>query len=759
MTGTYLSAVAVCLAALVLGRAVCVRCGHGGDTWLAAPVGFAALMVICQVAVSLPGHGWTAVVVLLVLLGVAVWSARGSGRPDGADLVPVAAALLAMATVPFLANGRVGVLGISFLNDTHWHLLLAQGLLEPSIRHLDTYGVGYPLGPHAISAVFAQGLGTSVDRSLTGELMATPVLTGLAALGLLGGLDRTRRWVVAVAAGIPYLAAASYVQSAFKEPILSLLLIGLVLCLDHGRRTRWRAPGAVLVPAAVLLAGVLYDYSYPGLVWPAAILVCWFALELVGRRSLVGLAAGTRAALPAVGFAALVLIILIAPDLHRLHAFYAANGGSSVGTTGGVSQSSLANLAGPLRSVEGLNLWLWGDFRFSPAGHLAGSLIPDFALAVVVLALALALARREAAWIGAMAGCFLVYAYAKHAQSPYVAAKALAVSAPLLVLGVGSLLLRPFGNGFARRALGWSAAAVGALFLILSFESDLLVLRDAQVGPSQHTAELRGLRPLLHGRPTLVLFYDDYFKWELLGVPASSPLLPSPTPVNVDLAKPWTYGQPLDFDSIAPDQLDQFDYVITTRSLAQSQAPSNFHLVGSSRSYEVFHRIGPTPNLQVLPESGHPGAVLDCRTPAGAAVARQAGVAAVRTPPVYAPVGPLAPGGSEPGVLHLSPGRWQISLPFTSPQPVRVDGSGIHITLPPNLDRIGSLWPVGTVVSTGAPITLRLSMTDLGAMQTETPLAQYFVPQSLVAVPDVPDRTVPLRAACGRYVDHYELSG
>jgi hypothetical protein len=760
--GTYASAIVICLAAIVLGRAICVLSGHDGSTWLAPAVGLAALMVVCEVAVSLPGHGWTAAAVVLLVSLASVWIGvrRRAGWPDPADLVPVAIAVLVITTVPFLANGRVGVLGISYLNDTHWHLFLAQGLLDPSIRPLDSYGAGYPLGPHAVAAAFAQGLGTSVDRSLTGLLVAVPVLTGLAALGALGELRRTQRWLVAVAAAIPYLAAAGYVQSAFKEPIMSLLMLGLVLALQAGRRESFARPAAVGIPLAVLIAGVLYDYSYPGLIWPVAILACWLALELVfggAWRRLRALATGVRRALPALALATLVLIVLIAPDLHRMYSFWQSNGGSSVGTVGGVTTAALANLAGPLHALEGFSLWLWGDFRFPPPGTFRADVLPACAVAVLGFALVRALGRRDLAWVGAIAGFALVYLYTKHSQSPYVAAKALAIPGPLLVLGSGAALLAPLPPfpGRSVAALGLALAAV--VFLVLSFDSDLLALRDAQVGPSEHTAELRSLRALLHGRPTLVLFYDDYFKWELLGVPVSSPLMPSPIPIGVSPAKPWAYGQALDFDSITAADLDRFDYVITTRTAAQSQPPPNFHLVGSSASYEVFHRVGLTPVRSVLPESGQPGAKLNCATPSGRLLSRRRGIAAVRAAPVAVSVAPLIPGSSQQIVLHLTPGRWQLSLPYVSAQAVTVRAPGLAVRLPANLDRPGSLWPVGAVTSTGAPITLTLTMTDAGTISSTDPVAEYFSPQPLLAQPEAPERTIPLHAACGRYVDWYQL--
>jgi hypothetical protein len=130
----------------------------------------------------------------------------------------------------------------------------------------------------------------------------------------------------------------------------------------------------------------------------------------------------------------------------------------------------------------------------------------------------------------------------------------------------------------------------------------------------------------------------------------------------------------------------------------------------------------------------------------------------VRTPPVYTAVGPLVPNQSEPIVLKLPAGRWQLSLPYVSQQAVHVTGGGLDVTLPPNLDRPGTVWPVGTVTSTGAPITLTFHMTHPGLVTSHDPVTQYFTPLALVAAPPQSDQRVALRRACGRYVDWYQLT-
>jgi hypothetical protein len=628
--GTYASAILIAAVALVLGRGICVLCGNDGRTWLAGPVGLAALLAVCNVAVKLPGHGPTAVVVLVILFVAAVCLGvrRGAGWPPLADGVPVAIGILAFVSVPFLTEGRVGILGVSYDNDTHWHLILAQGLLHPSIQPVDQYGAGYPLGPHAIAAVFAELLGSRVDQTLTGLLMATPVLTAWAALGALSDVGRTRRWLVAGLAGVAYLVVASYVTSAFKEPILASLLLGVVLALQAGSRDRFARPVAVIVPLAVLVAGILYDYSYPGIVWPVAVLAVWLVAEFffggVWRR-LGHVAARALASWRILAGGLLVLLLVVAPELHQIHGFYIVNKGTSVGTAGGIELTgplSLGILAQPLHALEGLNIWVYGDYRFPPPALLTPGLLAGISLIVLVGGLASALARGERVLPATVAGLILVWLYTKHSQSPYVVSKAMVVAAPFVMLcGGGELVRRLEGV----RVPSWPALAMGGLafvYFYFALTSSFLVLRDAEVDPVNHFNELRALRPVLHDRPTLAMFYDDYAQWELLGVPERMPQQGATMVTRT--ARPWSYGQPYQFDSFTPAQLDQFTYVITSRTLAQSQPPPNFHVVARSNSYEVWHRVGPTPRFNVLfNATGQPGATLDCRTPAGRSIARR----------------------------------------------------------------------------------------------------------------------------------------
>ncbi|MCW3066201.1 MAG: hypothetical protein JWN32_3373, partial [Solirubrobacterales bacterium] len=619
MIGTYGAALAICLASIVIGRGVWALTGELGWTWLAPAVGFAVLLVACEVAIRAPGHAWTAVVVVLALVAAALWVGRRASWPPVEALV-VGLLVLAATAIPFVANARVGLLGVSFNDDPASHLLLAAGLRDPALRSFTAYGPGYPVGPHAIVATLGRGLGVSLASGFNGLLVATPVLTGLTALGGLRDLAPLRRWLVALLAAVFYLSASWYAQAAYKEPILAMLLLALVLLVWRGRREGFARPWQVAIPAAVLLAGMVYAYSYTGLAWPGAFLVLWGAAELALRLARSGTRAlmiDVRTRLPALGAGAAVFAAAILADFGRIHTFFTQSGGAA-GATIAIPKADIGNLAGPLSVRESFGVWLQEDFRFWPHDMSQARLLAYGALAVVIFGVVRELLRRDLAATAALVGCAAIYLYSNHTQSPYVAAKALVIPAPLIALVAGRGLLRRIEARRARVPVALALGIAAVAFSFAALRSSYLALRGAEVGPGQHAGELRDLRAAVHGRPTLMLVDDDYYQYELLPVPANSPSRGSPIRLaTFSPQKPWAYGAPIDFDSVDAATLDRFDYAITVRSAYQSQPPANFHLVAHSRSYDVWHRVGPTVPRRVLREAGAPGAVLDCRSAAG----------------------------------------------------------------------------------------------------------------------------------------------
>ena len=76
---------------------------------------------------------------------------------------------LLLASLPFIASGRVGILGVGLVNDDMaYHLLMADWIgshsgFMPALIHQ-----GYPVGPHALVDGVSGLLGTSLVNGFAG---------------------------------------------------------------------------------------------------------------------------------------------------------------------------------------------------------------------------------------------------------------------------------------------------------------------------------------------------------------------------------------------------------------------------------------------------------------------------------------------------------------------------------------------------------------------------------------------------------------
>ena len=240
-------------------------------------------------------------------------------------------------------------------------------------------------------------------------------------------------------------------------------------------------------------------------------------------------------------------------------------------------------------------------------------------------------------------------------------------------------------------------------------------------------------------------------------MPVTAPFIGAPAlPIRPE--KGWQYGQAFDVDSVNPEAYQAVNWVIMTRDAVGSAPPPQLKLVRTTRDYALYRREGQVQQRGLLPEGEAPGAVLDCKTDkAMRRLSRLKGTAAVRPGGVAVGVGGLLPGADRPADLKLPPGRWNVVMAYTSGLPVRVDGGGISTTMPPNLDRPGPRYPVGSVTVTGTTKTVRLRLRVPGHPLSST--ATPAIITSLIAVPAQADRELPLKRACGQYVDYFTLSG
>src|SRR5581483_8656290 len=189
--------------------------------------------------------------------------------------------------------------------------------------------------------------------------------------------------------------------------------------------------------------------------------------------------------------------------------------------------------------------------------------------------------------------------------NPYISAKPLVIAAPavMLLLLVPLLSSRRVG-GVRAMSLGHVVALLGVAGLIgCGLWSSGLALRNGRVASYEHIEELSAARVITRGHPTLVLIPDNFAAWELRGAEVSSPTPYGSFPVvPFALRKPFTPQGTLDMDSIEPKELDRFTYLLTTTSQFASAMPANWHPVFSSRSYELWKRMGPTPARGILAE-------------------------------------------------------------------------------------------------------------------------------------------------------------
>ena len=58
---------------------------------------------------------------------------------------------------------------------------------------------------------------------------------------------------------------------------------------------------------------------------------------------------------------------------------------------------------------------------------------------------------------------------------------------------------------------------------------------------------------------------------------------------------------------------------------------------------------------------------------------------------------PFAPGSKSTGVLPLTPGTWDLAMPYGSPRPLEVQVGERRFTMPAALDRPGPRLPLGTI--------------------------------------------------------------
>jgi hypothetical protein len=773
------TAVVVLAASVLVGHGLRRLSGYDEFSWTAAPIGLASLLVLAAGGVALPGHAVTGFVLIAAAVAASlVAAARGrslaaAGRASPAVLYEAAVVgLLALAAgcLPFLASGRVGVLGVTDNADLGGHLVLADAVghgrdpvgLDPS------WWPAYPTGPHALAAALSRGLGIRLDAVFGGLLLAAVAVTALGALAALRDLRRWRRAVGAVLAALPFLVASYVIQSSFKEPLEIAFLTGWAFALPEVAE-RSAARRRAVIPLAMLAAACFATFSMVGLVWPAAVTVAWVALRLLAReRPLPPVPRGW-----ALGSAGLFVVVFAAaalPHLDRASKFFggakAAAGGA---TTGG-------NVRADVPAYEVAGLWPEADFRTLGEHPARARVLGIAGLAVAAWAGWWCWTRRRLEPLALAAGGVAVYAPARLFATPYYGAKALTIVAAgvmlmsvTAVLGALPPLAAPSGvRPLLVRPLRVAGVAAGIAFLAFAAWSSSLALRAGRVAPADHERELESLRATVRGQPTLYMGENDYIAWQLRGARLAFPysyLGRSQIEIVPRPEKPWAVTRPFDFDSVASPGLDRFRYAIATRAGYASEPPANWRRIRTTPSFALYERVGPTPPRAILPEGSAPGAGLDCESsrPAGSDAAVMAQPSAVEPAGLRLAPGNPAPRGQygfvslETGApvfatFRLPPGRYELSAQYLSPTPLRADAAGARLRAPASLEGPGTFWRLGGFRSPGGDVRVRLRTDRSGWLAR---FRTALVGTVAVSRAGGRDRLVPMPRACGRYVDWY----
>ncbi len=707
------------LGSLTVGQAVLSLCGRRRPTALAGPVGLALLLVVAGLVAGWGGRGGAIAisVAALALAAVAVLAIRGELAVP-APGAPAAALLAGLAaSIPFIAAGGVGILGVGLVNDDMAsHLLLADWIGERFRPEPVLIDQGYPLGPHALVAGVGWLLGASSIEIFAGLTLALPALMALVAYAALEGLRAPVRVAAAALVALPYMAAAYLAQEAFKEPMVALFVLAFALLLAVARD--WR-DGVTL---GLLAAGTVYVYSFPGLAWLAGTALVWGAIALVRERRLGGWWLGLAVAVA-------VLAVLVAPDLDRVRDF----ADFRALDPDRANEGGLGNLPGQLSPFEALGIWPTSEFRLSASAaelpalvFYAGGL---FALTALCLAAPRWVRRHGLAVPAALSSAAVLYLIARGLGTVYTSAKALAIAAPLIALiTLGGLLATRLVRGGPSlepptgiyvvttqnpvgRQRRWPIV-LGTLFAIAAAFSSFLILRQAPVAPSDHADELAQIRPLVEGEKLLFLGRDNFVLYELRG---SKPFThvrnfydPYFVEPNFELAD---VGAKFDFDSVTATTLERFRYVLTTRAAYASGPPPGYRPVAETASYTLWERGGRVTGRRPGEDDAAPGRIAGCDgEPAET-------VAFAREPVV-------AEGWSESTVrsgevstitLELPAGSWELSLQYDSTTPLTLSAPGFEHTLPGNLDYRGTapFWAAGTIeVDEAEPVEAEATVDD-----------------------------------------------
>ncbi len=759
-------------ASSVIGQALfrVIRANINSD--FAPLVGFALSIAIAAAVIRLPGHGLTAFIFLTIVSTVAIAFLRFKPSLPGLWLTTAMVTCVVAFLIPFLANDRFGVIGVTFNDDIGAHLAIADALRNNFTISLGENLAGYPIGPHSLAGTLSLIPGVSLTAAFTAIMILVPVLTASSVFAAFkNDIKMFPLAICATVTAATYLSVSYYAEAAFKETIEGLLVLGSILLIrEIIKQDRLRFSTGVVL--GLVIAAMVLTYGPPGVAWTIGGISIWIVLEYSFLKRLP-VKSEAIAGIRFVSAAAVTGVVFVLPLIDRILSFSATNAAASTGN----KKEFLGNLVEPIPFYEIFGVWPGPDFRLDPTkvdptilGVLVGA-----TLLLALVATVRWLTGRDFSVPSLFAAGVLIYLVTRHLQGPYVTAKTLVVIAPVAVLLVAKAVLdlRPQReHKFSFENIALAGAAV--FYIGFSLWSSGLVLRHAPVAPLTSHNDLADIREEVKGKEVLFIGAGNFAGWDLFGSKFSMPniyaILPHIAPKRRP-GKPFYLGTAIDFDSIDSESIDDYQYAVITRSLYTSVPSSNWQPVLSTKFYTLWKRTSETSPRITLDENENPGRILDCSSPSGRRISRIEGTAYVRPAPTVARaeswtlrngtkpiflkdgVALVAQGREVSQNIRIPKGTYELSLRYSGSMSATIILDNKQFRLPANLTTYGAYFRLGNYRSYG----LKKKVTVI--VDKSNRLGRHLTGQvgMFAAVPDKGVRSISLSEACGQYVDWYEV--
>lgn len=630
-----------------------------------APVGLGVVVLVGTATTWRPATVpyATAIVVGVAAIGVVAWLVDGNAsRPRDWWPAATAGAAFASFAAPVAASGQATWAGWVKLDDTATWLAFTDRLMESGKTHpvdvistfdrvidvnfnsaYNTSGVSYPTGAFPPLGVLSQITQSDVAWLIYPFMCSLGALLALALYAMLG-THITRRWARAGAAVVSAQATtlvAYVLWGGLKEILLTALLAALAVAA--GWLASARASRLLVVPP-ILLAGALLTVTGPsgaGYLVPVlglAILAGWYS-----RWPRSGAAAAS-----AVLGGGLMLAMLTVAGL-----------GPSQLSTPASTQGDIGNLLGALNGWQAVGIWPTEDFRLDPVAPLLTAMLILIATALACLGVVEAVRRRAWALPLFVLPALLVALYAQQTGELWLAAKALAVASPSVIVGA-------FAGSAA--AYGWvrrdepdtdvstflrGLAATGAVLVAFGvLWSNGLGYHGVWLAPKDELGELADIGEEFAGQgPALMTEYSPFGARHFLrtlDAESASELRVNGIPMR-DGSK-LDKGQSIDVGAFAPSTIDAYPILVLRRSPYATRPPANYTLVRPGRYFDTWRRdpdrgsvVADAPDLQGGPSAAFCQAITDL---AAGAAADDVLVGAMAVPSVTVPLdaGPLPDG-------------------------------------------------------------------------------------------------------------------